>query len=192
MQRDVAEQRLTRREIQDLRNKRTGLAIFQISWILVFVCLAIVNLQLRGASTSWPPLGVEKIPFVLPTIATVGLLVSVFFTRRAVQFLNQDNSAAFTTNWRLTLVLGAAFVVIMAFEFIIIPTSGAYSDVFRMMSGFHIVHALAIGAFMLRILNGVRAGFYNAVNAWPVEGAASLWYFVVVAWMIFYVVLYWI
>jgi heme/copper-type cytochrome/quinol oxidase subunit 3 len=192
MQRDLAEQRLSRRELQDLRNKRTGLAIFQFSWILVFVCLAIVNLQLRGASPSWPPPGVEKLSPVLPTIATLGLLASVFFTRRAVQALERSDTPGFVLNWRWVLALGAAFVVMMAFEFLSIPTSGTYSDVFRMMTGFHIIHALVIGGFMLRILNGARAGVYHTENAWPVEGAASLWYFVVVAWMIFYVVLYWI
>ncbi len=185
-------QQLSRRELQDLRNKRTGLTIFQLSWILVFVCLAIANLQLRGAVVSWPPPGVEKLPLLLPTIATVALLVSMWLTRRASLAMKQDNVAAFTANWRLVLLLGAAFVVMMGFEFIIIPNSGTYSDLFRMMTGFHIIHALVVGAFMLRIGRGAQAGLYHSVNFWPVEGAASLWYFVGVAWLIFYVVLYWV
>jgi len=31
---------------------------------------------------------------------------------------------------------------------------------------------------------------YNPVNFWSVEAAAQLWYFVVVAWLLFFVVLY--
>jgi len=43
---------------------------------------------------------------------------------------------------------------------------------------------------MVNVLNKGRAGAYNAVDNWGVEGAAKLWYFVVVAWILFYVVLY--
>ena len=62
MQRDLAEKNLSRAELQDLRNKRTGLAVFQISWILVFVCLVVVNWQLRWSQPSWPPPGVQTPP----------------------------------------------------------------------------------------------------------------------------------
>ena len=96
------------------------------------------------------------------------------------------------TQWRITLALGAVFVVAIAYEWLKLPYSGVYSDVFRMMTAFHMVHALAIGAFMGMIYRGVQAEVYNEENFWPVEGATSLWYFVIVAWMLFYVVLYWL
>lgn len=192
MQRDVAEQNLSRAELQDLRNKRSGLAIFQMSWILVFVCLIIVNWQLRWSQPSWPPPGIEPPPVVLPTVATIGILVSIWFVRRAVRAIKNDEQAAFLANWRIALVLGIVFVLIMGYEWFSIPYSGIYSDVFRLMTGFHAVHALAIAVFMGMIRRGARAGQYGPTNFWPVEGAAGLWYFVIFAWMLFYVVLYWI
>lgn len=192
MQRDLLEQQLSRKELQDLRNKRTGLFIFQVSWILVFVCLAIVNWQLRFSGSGWPPPGVEKISPLLPTLATAALLASAFFVRRSVRGIQENRVDSFLATWRLALALGLMFVLLMAYEWAIIPYSGAYSDVFRMMTGFHIVHALAIGAFMISIERGARAGRYGQLNFWPVEGAAGLWYFVLIAWILFYVVLYWI
>jgi hypothetical protein len=33
---------------------------------------------------------------------------------------------------------------------------------------------------------------YNARNFWAVEAGAKLWYFVIVAWIMFYAVLYWL
>lgn len=186
------EQQLSREELQALRNKRSGLAIFQFSWILVFVCLVIVNWQLRWSQPSWPPLGVEAPSPLLPTIATIGLLASVWLTRRAVQAIKADDQAGFLKNWRLVLALAVVFVVILIYDWISLPYSGIYSDVFRMMTGFHGVHALAIGVFMGMIDRGARAGLYGSGNFWPVEGAAGLWYFVVVAWLLFYTVLYWV
>jgi heme/copper-type cytochrome/quinol oxidase subunit 3 len=192
MQRELLEQQLSRKELQDLRNKRTGLFIFQLSWIMVFICLVIVNWQLRFSSTSWPPPGVEKLPMLIPTIATGLLLVSAFLARRATQAVKENRNSSFLSQWQVVIVLGAAFVVLMAFEWVTLPYSKTYSDVFRTMTGFHIIHALAIGAFMINIYQGARAGKYGQANFWPVEGATSLWYFVVVAWILFYVVLYWI
>jgi nitric oxide reductase NorE protein len=192
MKSDVIEQQLSREELQALRNKRSGLAIFQFSWILVFVCLAIVNWQLRWTQPSWPPPGVSAPSPVLPTAATIGLLLSVWLVRRAVQAIKADDQAGFLTNWRVALALGVAFVLILIYEWVSLPYSGIYSDVFRMMTGFHGVHALVIGAFMGMIGHDARAGQYGPGNFWPVEGAAGLWYFVVVAWLLFYVVLYWL
>jgi heme/copper-type cytochrome/quinol oxidase subunit 3 len=186
------EQQLSREELQALRNKRSGLAIFQLSWILVFVCLVIVNWQLRWSQPSWPPPGVEAPSSVLPTVATLGLLLSVWLVRRAVKAIKVDDQAGFALNWRAALVLGAAFVLILIYEWASLPYSGIYSDVFRMMTGFHGVHALAIGVFMGMIDRGARAGLYGPGNFWPVEGAAGLWYFVVAAWLLFFVVLYWL
>lgn len=189
-QRHGIEQQLSRQELQDLRNKRTGLTIFQISWILVFVCLIIVNWQLRSGQISWPPPGVEPASPLLPTVATLGLLASIWFVRRGLRAILAEDRAAFFRYWRIALGLAALFVVIVAFDWITLPYSGIYSDVFRMMTGFHGVHALAIGAFMGMIYRNARAGNYGPGNFWPVEGAVGLWYFVVFAWMLFYAVLY--
>lgn len=190
MSSEVLEQKLSRKELQELKNKRSGLAIFQLSWILVFVCLIVVNWQLRTAQPSWPPPGVEAPAALLPTLATAGLVVSVWLVRRATRALMQDRREEFLSSWRVALVLGGVFVVVMLYEFISIPYSAIYSDVFRMMTGFHGVHALAIGAFMGMIYRRARVGLYGPANFWPVEGAAGLWYFVVFAWILFYVVLY--
>jgi heme/copper-type cytochrome/quinol oxidase subunit 3 len=106
--------------------------------------------------------------------------------------IKRDAQTVFLSHWRIALVLGAAFVLIILYEWISLPYSGIYSDVFRMMTAFHGVHALAIVMFMGMIDRGARAGKYGPANFWPVEGAAGLWYFVVAAWLLFYVVLYWI
>jgi heme/copper-type cytochrome/quinol oxidase subunit 3 len=187
-QSNVVEQQLSREELQALRNKRSGLAIFQLSWILVFVCIVIVNWQLRSSQPAWPPAGVEAPSAVAPTLATGALLISLWFTRRAVRAVKAGDQGAFLAQWRVVLALGLAFVLVMIYEWVSMPYSGLYSDLFRMMTGFHGIHALAIGAFMGMIYRGARQ--YGPENFWPVEGAASLWYFVIFAWMLFYAVLY--
>jgi len=189
MQRDLLEQReLSREELQNLRNLRTGVTIFQLSWIMVFVCLIIVDLQLRGNFVSWPPPGVAPLDPVLPTLATIGLLVSAFMAYRGLRAIQHDKREAFRSQWRIAMGLGALFVLIMAYEWLIIPVSGQYSTLFRVMTAYHAVHAVVIGYIMYRIYRNAAA--YDQVHNWAVEASAKLWYFVVVAWIMFYVVLY--
>jgi heme/copper-type cytochrome/quinol oxidase subunit 3 len=191
MQRDVVEKReLTREEEIALKNRRFGLFLFQLSWILVFVCLIFVNWQLRYQYESWPPTGVPKLGLGLPSLATVMLLVSAFLARRGTRAIAADNHVEFTSSWRWVLGLGAAFAVMMAFEWLNAPMGTQYGTLFRVMTAFHAIHALAIGAFMWRVLR--HSERYNSQDYWPVEAGAKLWYFVTVAWLMFYVVLYWI
>lgn len=192
-----------------LKNRRTGINIFQISWIMAFVCLIVVNWQIRTSAPSWPPPGAQRLESILPTLATMGLLVSVVFTRRAVKALSADRREGFFQGWRITLGLGAAFIGTMLFEALTIPTGmdstrgtmalvtgeslgwvGQYVTVFRVMTAFHGFHALVIGLYLLWVMRRAEAGAYSSADYWDAEAGAKLWYFVVVAWIMFYVVLY--
>ena len=189
MQQQVLENReLSREELIALRNKRTGVTICQISWIMVFICLVVVNLQLRSNSVSWPPPGVPALEKVMPTLATVALLVSTWFTRGGLLAIQQEKRESFRSQWRLAIGLGAAFILIMAYEWAVLPVSGQFSDVFRLMVAYHAIHAVVIGYIMIRVYGNAAA--YDSLHNWAVEATTKLWYFVTIAWILFYVVLY--
>jgi len=192
-----------------VKNARTGVNLFQGSWIFTFVALIIANLQIRSSSPAWPPVGVEKLQPLLPTIATVGLVVSVIFARRAFRALKHDDVRGFLVQWRAALALGAAFVGVMAFEWLTLtPAPEArirlangvemmsvltqYNSMFRVMTAFHALHALIIGIYMWNVYRGIAQTTLDSRTLWSVEAGAKLWYFVVIAWMLFYVVLYWL
>ncbi|NDJ62693.1 MAG: heme-copper oxidase subunit III [Chloroflexi bacterium] len=184
------ERELSREELQALRNNRTGVAIFQYSWIMAFVCLIVVNLQIRSNFAAWPPEGVAPLNPVLPALVTVAIIASSVFARNALQAIKGDDRAAFLRRWRIALGLGAVFAAVMIVELLALPESGQYSAVFRVMTAFHVTHALAIGYIMFRVERYGAGGGYDAVRHWGVEAAAKLWYFVTIAWLLFFVVLY--
>lgn len=189
MTEQILEPKLSRQAQQELRNRRTGLAIFQISWIMTFVCLIVVNFWMRSSTQAWPPEGVT-VEKLIPTLMTLTLIGSSVFMRRGSRGLKAGDVTAFTANWRYGLALGAVFAVVMAIEFINAPGSGQFLNVYRLMIGFHHVHALVIGYYLIRVYQQGQRGAYSATNFWPVEGGTSLWDFVTVAWVLFYVVLY--
>ena len=190
MHQNVLEKELSRDELLALKNQRTGVTVFQVSWIMVFVCLIVVNLQIRSNYPSWPPPGIQGLEPILPTLATIGLLGSTLLARSSLKAIAAGQRDTFLTQWRLALALGLGFVLIMAYEWISVQFSGQYSTVFRVMVAYHAIHALVIGYIMWRVYRTAQANGYSILRHWPVEAAARLWYFVVVAWVMFYAVLY--
>jgi heme/copper-type cytochrome/quinol oxidase subunit 3 len=173
-----------------IRNRRLGLTIFQISWIMVFVSLIVVNWQLRFAYPSWPPPEVPPFDRALPSVATALLLLSGWLVYRAQRSFREGARAHFLRDWGLATALGVAFLAIMVWQFFAMPAVDTqYIVVARLMIGYHALHALVIGAMMAWVWLDARAG---QAGGWAVEGTARLWAFVIIAWILFYIVLYWI
>ena len=173
------------------RNNRLGLMIFQGSWILVFVCLVFIYWVI-GFQPGWRPTAEERPGMLLPTIATIILFASVVLVRQGVKLVIRDEVQAFLQRWGLALLLGAAFLGIMVTQFSGVPANDEqqYGYVYRLMIGYHAVHVIAIGFLMFQVWRFGRLQFYDSSNHWNVEAAAQLWYFVTVAWVLFYIVLY--
>ncbi len=192
MQQDLLELGLTRQEQQALQNKRAGIFIFQASWILTFVCLAIVNWQMRFSS-NWMPNPNDRLGIVISTIATIILGMSALLVRQGVKLVNNQHLSQFLRRLLMAIFLGGVFVALIGYEWVTITTGTQYAQVFRLMTGFHIVHAVSIGIYLGLVYVNGRKRVYNANDyLWAVEAGAKLWYFVLVAWLLFYVVIYWI
>lgn len=180
-----------------LKNNRLGMAIFQASWIMVFFALIVVNWQLRFSYAQWPPEGVAPFDPLLPSAATLALVLSALLARRGWQGLRLGKPAVFLMSWRLSMALGIVFTAIIVVEFAGVSEAAMatqYGVTMRLMTGFHLAHALAILAVMLRVDRNAGRGSYSGDphDSWPVEGTVKLWYFVTVAWLLFYMVLYWL
>ncbi len=180
-----------------LKNNRLGMTIFQISWIMVFLALIIVNWQLRFSYAKWPPAGVAPFDPLLPSAATLALLLSSVLVRRGLGALRARSVSGFLMHWRGAMTLGIAFMAIIVYEFASVSDAAMatqYGVTMRLMTGFHVLHALAILVILAHVYRSGAAGAYSGDehDSWAVEGSAKLWYFVTLAWILFYVVLYWI
>jgi heme/copper-type cytochrome/quinol oxidase subunit 3 len=173
-----------------LKNNRLGITVFQISWIGIFLALIVVNWQLRY-SPQWMAEGVTRPNAVLPTIAFVSLLVSTFLTHTALRAVKADNVQKFMRDWLIAIGLGVVFFGIMISQiFTVSVADGQYASVYRLMIGYHALHALAIGFMMVQVYRYAQRGRYHRGNFWSVEATTRLWDFVTVAWVLFYIVLY--
>lgn len=187
---EKARQRAEKEAAIRLKNNKLGITIFQASWIMVFICLIIVNWQL-GYTPGWRP--PERPNIVLPVAATAALLASTYFAWSAVKMVKADHVKTFQRQWVYAAGLGAVFLAIMIQQIFALPPGGdgtQYVYLYRAMIGYHALHALVIGVMMLQVYRYSQHGNYHAGNHWVVEATARLWYFVTVAWVMFFVVLY--
>ncbi len=188
----LLEEQLRQDEALVLKNNRFGMLIFQISWIFVFLCMIVVNWQLRF-SRNWKPEGTQEVNFWTGLLATAILCLSTYLVWRSIQAIRQDQLSAFLPQWLGAIGLALLFVGVMFYEsWTIAQPETQYAQVFRLMTGFHMVHALVISVYMLLVYRNSRRGDYTADHYWAVEAGAKLWYFVLVAWLLFYVVIYWV
>ncbi|MGJ3239249.1 MAG: cytochrome c oxidase subunit 3 [Anaerolineae bacterium] len=196
-------EREARERAQRLSNNRLGVMVFQISWIMVFVALIVVYWQL-GFSAGWRP-SPDLAPNIIPPIvATLILLASGFFARQGWKTAERtapidpdattDTAPAFRRPWLIAIGLGVAFFGIMMQQYFALPFGDApemrFGTIYRLMIGYHALHAVVILLMMAQVYRLGGDHRYHQDNYWALEGSTQLWYFVIVAWLMFFVVLY--
>jgi cytochrome c oxidase subunit 3 len=161
----------------------------------------IANMLWPGFEYSWPllntpdpklypaPSGIIS-AWGLPLLNTV-LLVSSSFTLTFAHHALRKNQRKPLKLWlALTLVLGVAFLVFQAEEYIhayselgLTLGSGIYGATFFMLTGFHGAH-VTLGAIMLTVmLVRVMRGHFSPEHHFGFEAAAWYWHFVDVVWI---------
>ena len=138
-------------------------------------------------------------PWPLPTINTALLLTSGITLTIAHHALIAGQRAK-TIAWMwLTVILGATFVCVQAFEYIhayrdlnLKLSSGIFGSTFFMLTGFHGFHVF-VGMLMLTFITlRLMKGHFTPEKHFGFEGAAWYWHFVDVVWLGLYFLVYWL
>jgi len=138
-------------------------------------------------------------PWPLPTINTAILLTSgVTLTIAHHALIAGKRARAIAWMW-LTVLLGATFVCVQAYEYHHAYTelnlklsSGIYGSTFFMLTGFHGFHVF-IGMLMLLFITlRLMKGHFTPERHFGFEGAAWYWHFVDVVWLGLYFFVYWL
>jgi cytochrome c oxidase subunit III len=184
--------------------------MFFVAWFWVFFEMALFHHdrtlsaidEVRSAWGAWPPKGVEVLdPWHFPLINTLTLLTSgttVTWAHHAV--LEGDRKNAKRALW-LTIILGAMFTCIQAYEYREIITeklffnaeavnSGLYGSSFFMATGFHGFHVLIGTLFLIVCLVRLYAGQMTPTKHFGFEAAAWYWHFVDVVWLFLFAFIY--
>lgn len=133
----------------------------------------------------------------LPLINTILLVTSSFTLTFAHHALRKGNRKHLKLGLGLTVLLGAAFLILQIEEYVHAYTelgltlgSGIYGATFFMLTGFHGAH-VTIGAIILTVML-VRSfrGHFTPEQHFGFEAAAWYWHFVDVVWLGLFVFVY--
>ena len=142
----------------------------------------------------WPPSGIETFdPWHLPLLNTVILLTSGATVTWAHHALREGNKRHLVLGLWCTVVLGALFTCVQAYEYSHAPfafADGIYPSTFFMATGFHGAHVLIGTIFLIVCLGRAYKDHFRPDHHFGFEAAAWYWHFVDVVWLFLFFCVY--
>ena len=186
---------------------RYGMILFIASEVMFFVAWfwAYFNVSLFPAAPleylrtdftggHWPPKGVATLDaFHLPLFNTLILLTSGTTITWAHHALLHNDREGLKKGLILTVLLGALFTGVQAFEYMHAPfafSGNVYGSTFFMATGFHGFHVIIGTIFLLICWMRASGGQFTPRRHLGFEFAAWYWHFVDVVWLFLFVSIY--
>lgn len=168
-----------------------GLITIESAVVLTF-CVS--YLYLAAYAETWPPTG--KVPPILwPSINLGLLLLSSFTMYLAGQGINRGDKRVLAIGVTTSVLLATVVLVLRSLELMAYEFSWkehAYGSIVWAISVFHYVHvtSIVVGSAVVAIL--AWRGYFTRERQIGVVVDTNYWYFVCIAWIPFYLLLYWV
>ena len=166
-----------------------AVAIFVFTEAMLFAGLVSAYIVLRGQYAGvWPPVGQPRLPVAITGFSTAVLCASGVTMWLAVRALARGRGSLFARLLTITLVCGAAFLVMQGREWASLIEYGMgtnanlYGSLFYTIVGAHALHVL--GAVVALAIMSQRASrnHYTPESHDGMRALRAYWTFVVVVW----------
>ncbi|MFC4435875.1 heme-copper oxidase subunit III family protein [Cupriavidus respiraculi] len=185
--------------------------IFLLSDTFVFSCFLIAYMTVRMTTTvPWPNpsevfalhIGGADVPLVLIAIMTFVLITSSGTMAMAVNFAYRRDRARCAALMFATVLFGATFVGMQAFEWTKLISEGVrpwgnpmgaaqFGSAFFMITGFHGLHVSCGVIYLLVVALRVLRGRYERLGDYQIVEIAGLyWHFVDLVWVFIFAFFY--
>ena len=160
---------------------------------MVFASLVSAYFYLRAHAPEWPPGGVEPPKLMMPTVATVILIISSGFLHWGDTGIRKGDSRRLSIGMLVAALLGVVFLVLKAIEYSQKSyrwDSHVYGSIVWTIAGFHSAHVMALLLKTLVVDTLAFRGYFNRERRLGVTINGVYWHFVVAIWIPLYVVIY--
>jgi len=161
----------------------------------VFALAVAAYFYLRTRATAWPPDGVAPPDLLWGTLNTVVLLASMIPNELAKRAGERIDLRGVRIWMVVCLVFGVAFNAVRAYEFRhlnVFWDHDAYGSIVWLLLGLHTTHIITDFLDTLVLAALMFTGPIEEKRFIDVEENAVYWYFVVLAWLPIYGVIYWV
>jgi heme/copper-type cytochrome/quinol oxidase subunit 3 len=181
--------------LQHLNNRKLGMWAFIASEVMFFTSLIATFIRFKIEHGAEFEEAHEIMSLPLATIGTTVLIVSSFAVVMGLEAIQSNDRRVFFNWMGLTILFGATFLSIQAFEWYELMHEGIKADdifgtVFFTTTGFHGLHVLGGVVWMVLILLRAARGEYSADNNLGIEIFGLYWHFVDVVWIVLFTIIY--
>ncbi len=186
----VTHTQTTHHDVAD--NRKTAIWLFLASEIMFFTVLIGTYMLARWKNPG--PHDVLNIP--LTGVNTFILLTSSLWVVRSLSAIQQGNRKGFLRFTALSILFGATFVSVQAFEYTRLYSEGLtlnsslFGSAFFTLTGFHGAHVIIGVIWLIRLFVRGLNGAYSPGDNWGVEMAGLYWHFVDVIWIVLFTLIY--
>ncbi len=168
--------------------------MFFVAWFWAYFSSSLYPSGAAVVGGVWPPKGVEVLdPFAFPLLNTMILLLSGTTVTWAHHALIHGDREGLKKGLWFTIILGACFSAIQAFEYSHAAFGFAgniYGATFYMATGFHGFHVFVGTIFLIVCLMRTYRGDFTPTQHFGFEAAAWYWHFVDVVWLFLFIAIY--
>ncbi len=141
----------------------------------------------------WPPEGIPDPPLMLPAIAGGLMLLSVLPIWWGVRSVSQGNRSMLFYSLLGGIALAIGSLIVSAIHYTDRPfiwTENAYTSIVTTRGGFHVLHVAALILIAVPMALLSWRGYYDEKRFIGVQALSMYWYFVVAAWVVYFVTVY--
>jgi len=168
--------------------------MFFVAWFWAYFSSSLYPSTAAAVAGTWPPKGIEVLdPFAFPLLNTLILLLSGTTVTWAHHALIHGDRAGLKKGLWATIILGAIFSSVQAFEYTHAEFGFAgniYGATFYMATGFHGFHVFVGTIFLAVCLFRTYRGDFTPTHHFGFEAAAWYWHFVDVVWLFLFISIY--
>lgn len=169
--------------------------LFLATEVMFFTGLIGTYIVLRLGSSSWPN-PENRLAVDITAANTFLLITSSWFMVRALHAIQKGDQGGLLRWLGLTIIGGALFVGVQAYEYGQLIKHGALPNVdifwstFYAMTGFHGFHVAVGVVWLIIVWIGAARGKFSAQRYLPVELAGLYWHFVDLVWVLLFTIVY--
>jgi len=171
-----------------------AMTVVLVSAAMLFVTLFMGYGIYRSSAAIWPPTGFNPISLLLPTLSTVLIAISSWFSHQTTVATREGHFARAHGHLNITLALGTGFMVSQALLWAnlkangLLVASGIYTSIlysFTWIHAFHVALGLASLIYLKIVLSDkTRLVLQKAINV------EKFWHFLGIIWGVMFLILF--